>query len=329
MKSALSLCLLLGGASAILAQTPAPPPAGTISGGVKHLEFEVASIKPAANPMSTSNGGATFVMVRGGMRVNGNRMEYTYASLRDLVKTAYNMKDFQVVTPEWMTATRYDVTATLPAGTTKDDVPEMLQSLLAERFKLTVHREQKDHDIYAMVAGKGGPKLTPTDPDNNKPLIVTPEGSQQLSDATQKKISEELKATAAASGRSAAGGTAFVMTGSGGTSKMQMRNQTLAKFADSISRFTDRPVFDKTGIEGSYDFILEVSQADMMRGVGGMGLAMGRSLSGGSSDPGGQADDPGGSIAVSLQKYGLKLEKKKAPVDVVTVDHCEKTPTEN
>ena len=105
---------------------------------------------------------------------------------------------------------------------------------------------------------------------------------------------------------------------------------TLANVADAISRFTERPVIDMTGIEGRYDFDL-VFSPETMRGMRVMaGGAMPPAAGGGDHTPGADAPpEPSGSIFDSVQRYGLKLEPRKAPMDVIVVDHIEKTPTEN
>src|SRR5690242_6099711 len=115
---------VLAASSAMWAQTTAGPPA-----------FEVASVKPSEMPV-------------GQMRISMARsnepggIHYTMMSLRDLVRVAYDVKDYQISGPEWMITARFDVTATYPPEIPKDQVPLMMQSLLAERFGLVVHREK-------------------------------------------------------------------------------------------------------------------------------------------------------------------------------------------
>ena len=64
--------------------------------------------------------------------------------------------------------------AKLPEGANKDQVPEMMQALLADRFKLTIHRDTKDHAIYALIVAKGGPKLKESPPDVEVPEDAPP-----------------------------------------------------------------------------------------------------------------------------------------------------------
>src|SRR3954471_18385672 len=134
MRSIVTTLILFGG-SAACAQT-----------------FEVASIKPAA-PQAEGR-----IMVR--MGGDPGRIDYANVSLRDLVRQAYGVKDYQVVAPDWTNSARFDVQAKLPPDTPQDEKNLMMQALLAERFGLKVHKESKDVPIYSLVVGKNGPKLT-------------------------------------------------------------------------------------------------------------------------------------------------------------------------
>ena len=181
--------------------------------------FEVASIKPS-KPMTMGK-----VFIR--MDADASMLRYSNVTLKDCIRTAYDVKDFQVQGPDWLGSERFDIVAKLPAGSSKDQIPEMLQSLLAERFKLHLHRERKEHAIYALVVGKNGAKLTPAEVQTPKPN----ESPKPPGDAMMMRMSPEgahLKAPSA----------------------------TLSRLAEMISRFTERPVIDDTGIKGQYDFDL-------------------------------------------------------------------------
>src|SRR5580693_752688 len=145
--------LLVAGAA--FGQTPAPT-----------LEFEVASIKPAGtlDPAKMMSG-----EMHVGFKVEGARVDIGFLSLSDLIGIAYKVKSYQISGPDWMAAQRFDIMAKLPEGATKEQAPEMLQALLAERFKLTIHRSSKENQIYALVVGKNGPKLKESPPDEPAP----------------------------------------------------------------------------------------------------------------------------------------------------------------
>ena len=155
-----TICLTLAlTASAALAQAPAPAAAAAVP---SRLEFEVASIRPA-EPINPAKFAAGKLHV--GLTVDGAVADIGFLSLAELIPMAYRVKSYQVSGPGWMPQQRFDIKAKMPEGATREQVPEMLQALLAERFKLTIHRETKEHSIYALVVGKKGPKLKESAPD--------------------------------------------------------------------------------------------------------------------------------------------------------------------
>src|ERR1043166_1353481 len=110
------------------------------------LEFEVASIKPS--DMSNQNS------VRVGLHIDGAMVRCSYFSIKDYIGIAYRVKEYQISGPEWMASERFEINAKLPAGATQAQVPDMLQSLLADRFQLKFHRDSKEFPVYAIVVGK-------------------------------------------------------------------------------------------------------------------------------------------------------------------------------
>src|SRR5271157_134132 len=118
--------------------------------------FEVASVKPAA-PLT---GNMIRVMMRGGPGTpDPGQITYNNVTLKDVLTNAYGVKRFQISGPGWLDSERFDIVAKLPRGATKAEFMVMLQNLLAERFKLTLHREKKDLPMYALVVAKNGPKM--------------------------------------------------------------------------------------------------------------------------------------------------------------------------
>ncbi len=113
---------------------------------------------------------------------------------------------------------------------------------------------------------------------------------------------------------------------------LEMEKITMAKLAEALSRFVDRPVVDKTELKGNYQVALDLTMADLMSAARSAGMAMpgAAPVSGDAGKlPSDAASDPSGSIFKSVAQLGLKLEPRKAPVDRIVVDHIEKTPTEN
>ena len=155
VRRAASAGLLLWVAAAFGQATPPKP------------SFEVAAIKPAL-PMAEARRAG----IPPGIAVDRSRAAYGGLSLLILVVQAYRLRGYQVTAPDWMSTARFDIVAKLPEGSSPDQAPEMLQSLLEERFKLTYHRETKEFAVYALIAGKDGPRLTPR-PADYDPSVKT------------------------------------------------------------------------------------------------------------------------------------------------------------
>jgi uncharacterized protein (TIGR03435 family) len=308
------------------AQTPAPPP----------LTFEVASVKPAPalDPMAIQSG-----KMRIGMKIDGAIVDIASFSLKDLIRTAYEVKEYQITGPEWLgtglSAQRFNIQATMPEGATKEQVPQMLQALLVDRFKLAIHRENKDHSVYALVVAKSGLKLKPSDPepapaaapDPTEPPPEPKKGEIVLGQGdSQVKISGSMDGK---KGVTMKGGPMGQMHMAMVDGKMHMEadKMDMATLAEFATRFVDRPVVDMTELKGTYKVSLELSMEDLknIAKAAGMGGMMG-----GDGKPSAEASEPGGaSIFTSVQQMGLKLEARKAPLPVIVVDHIEKAPTEN
>jgi uncharacterized protein (TIGR03435 family) len=140
-------------AALTLAQTP---------GSEKRAEFEVASVKPTA-----TQGSFTFDFPPGG-RFSGRNL-----TVQNLLRIAYGLQDYQISGgPGWIDSAGFDIQARAAASTsepTREQVREMIQALLADRFHLVVHRETRQLPIYALVVGKGGPRLQAADTDVGPP----------------------------------------------------------------------------------------------------------------------------------------------------------------
>lgn len=283
--------------SAVLGQQ-----AGTIA-------FEVASIKPA-EPMPMGK-------MRIGMNVDGGMLRYSNVSLKECIRSAYRVKDFQVQGPDWLESARFDIVAKLPDGSTQDQVPEMLQNLLAERFKLALHRDSKEHAIYALVAAKGGPKLKPAE---------IPAGNWSRPDEAPERGAKMGHSEGPGGGRLRGGAIAMRMDPAG--MHLRAASMTLANLAEAISRFCERPVVDMTGVQGQYDFDLAFSP-ETVRGMPGGRMMMAPPPGGGESQHSDAPSEPAASIFDAVQSYGLKLEPRKAPLEMLVIDRIEKTPTAN
>jgi uncharacterized protein (TIGR03435 family) len=277
------------------------------------IAFEVATIKPVG-PLDP--GVMAAGKIRMGMKVDHARVEIGSFSLADMIRVAYRLKPYQVLGPDWIRVARFDVQATLPEGASPDQAPEMLQTLLADRFKLTIHRENKEQSVYAIVTAKGGPKLKESAPGTDP---APPPGSRQVN-VTGDPNGTGMVVTGGPNG------AMRVTMGSDGIMHLESHKMTMEGLADSLARFMDRPVVDLTGIKGNYEIAIDLSMDDLKNMASKAGIAM----PGPVKPPAEGASEPSStSIFTSVQNLGLKLESRKAPVTLVVVDHAEKTPTEN
>lgn len=85
---------------------------------------------------------------------------YSALSLKLYLQMAYSLKNYQISAPDWMTSERWDITAKLPDGSDRKQIPEMLQALLRDRFRIKMHREPKELPVYGLIIGKGGLRLS-------------------------------------------------------------------------------------------------------------------------------------------------------------------------
>jgi uncharacterized protein (TIGR03435 family) len=318
-------CALLAFTSCVaFAQTPGATPA-----------FEVATIKPAAPPeTSMGRGGGMIMGLRMGSRggpgtSDPGQIAYSGMSMKILLVNAYGVKNYQVSGPSWMDMERFDIVAKVPKGASKDDVKLMMQNLLAERFKLTLHREKKDLPMYALVVGKNGPKLKESPPDDPNAKVDEAAARQKEKQA----MDNAMRTTVRDGGMPLpppGGGPGTRMMMMPGRMRMMATKQTMAQFAESLGNQMDRPVVDQTGLTKNYDFTLEFAPEGMVgRGMPGMPPPPPPS-----SGDGGVSAEPESQAAPSLftalqEQLGLKLEQKKGAVDLLVVDRLEKTPTEN
>jgi len=222
--------------------------------------FEVASVRVN----SSGNGHHSVERDTG-------RITMTNVDLKSAIALAYGVTESQVSGPGWLDSERYDVIAKAPEGAKEDEQPAMLQTLLADRFKLRAHRETRETSVYAIVVAKNGPKFQPVEGGAND------------------------------------GG---VSSSAGHMTAHKIPMARLATFLGSARAQLDRPVVDMTGLQGVFDLNL-VWEPDRPE----------RAKNDGESGP---------SLFTALQEQlGLKLESRKAPVEILVVDAVEKTPTEN
>src|SRR3954463_203404 len=290
------------------AQNAAVPPAATVS---PNAAFEVASVKPSnpnpdpANPLS---------MIPLMLPQPGGRFTATNTPLRMLIMAAYELKqEAQLVagTPDLLAA-KYDITArTAGAAAIGKELPQLLRSLLADRFKLKTHTESRELPMYDLVLarndGRLGPELKPSTSDCSKADEIAAEQGAALAKGDVASFVGKPRACSVST------------DASGGPLNLMMRGdgQEMKQMGEILSQFTGRTVRDKTGLTGRYDFAMKL---DLQ-----MVLAMAQKM--GANIPAAAANIPqsdGSSLTTALnEQLGLKLESTRAPVDVVVVDSVE------
>jgi uncharacterized protein (TIGR03435 family) len=221
--------------------------------------FDVASVRPAG---PGAHGGGIEV-------TPGGRFSATGVSLRALLKFGYSVRDFQITQPPaWFDSQRYDVLAKAETEVPEDRMKLMVQSLLADRFQLKLHRESKEMQTYVLTVLKTGVKIQP---------VQTGE-----------------------TGRVSRKGLGFI---AGTKASMAQLAEALSDVALNGRYILDRPVLDRTGLSGVYDFMLTWTP----------------------DSSGSTSDLSGPSLFTAVQEQlGLKLEIQKAQVEILVIDHVEK-----
>jgi uncharacterized protein (TIGR03435 family) len=229
-------------------------------------EFEVASVKPA-----------TSREVGGVYTYPGGRVAFRGCTLQYLMEQAFNVQAFQVSGgPAWMQDERYDIDAKPPASSKSsqsmppyakappnEEQRQMLQALLAARFELKYRRETREGPVYLLVKGNKASKLADSKDKDAYPWAGGIRGGMIVGD-----------------------GLAGI-------------NESMEDLARRLSRYMGRPVLDRTGLSGSFDFRSEYFSDDARPDVITMILAC-------------------------VQDIGLKLESSKGPVEAIVIEHAGK-----
>lgn len=262
----------------------------------------MASVKPTVSQPNA------FAFRGGPGSKDPGRLDYQNVTLKAVLQRAYDVEADQIAGPGWLDTARYDIQATMPPSTTKEQFMGMLQSLVSERFHLAFHREKKDFEVYELQVAKGGPKLKKSVPNADAPPPAAVTGRGGPTDRNGFPLPPAHQTA-----QRATNGLAQ-MTGN------QITMMTFAQFLKFPVGFmggtpangvlgTAR-VVNKTGLEGEYDLNLQYQW------------------------PGGGAADDTPASAPTLftalqQQLGLRLERTKQQFDVLVIDRADKTPVEN
>lgn len=234
------------------------------------------------------------------MKLSGGRLQFRSEPLMGLLMMAYEVEKYQIAGPEWMATQCFDIDATVPQETEAEDLPEIVQAILADRFKLVVHRESKTQSVYALIAGKGGSKLKESGPNAGSLDAPLPKDRTAV---YVERTPDGLR----------------VLSVSNGRLRFDADKISLPQLALFLLNYVEAPVLDLTGLNGYYQVSFEVPPP---KG----GKILDPTLLGRSAEI---TDSAAISIFSSVDALGLKLEKRKLPIDHVIVDHLEKVPTEN
>jgi uncharacterized protein (TIGR03435 family) len=239
----------------VMAMAAAAQPAATPA-------FDVASIRegqPGRETVETVPGSVTMRNAR----------------LTACIRWAYNVMEYQISGPAWLNDVWFDIAAKSDAPVKEAELRVMMQSLLADRFKLTLHRQTKEISALILTVAKGGHKLTPVE-SNEAPNFKTGK---------------------------------LTLTGQGAT---------ISQLIQFLSREIRNPIVDQTGLNGRYDYTLDINSyvtEEILKSAG---------------PNGGPPPDAPSIIAQAMQaQLGLRLDQKKAPVEMLIIDHIERAPTGN
>jgi uncharacterized protein (TIGR03435 family) len=253
-------------------------------------QFEVASIKVAPAP----DGRGYTVTSRGGPGTQDPALFTCHNwSMISLIERAFDLGANELSGPEWMGSVRFDMSAKIPEGATKEQFRQMLQGFLADRFKLTFHHEKKEVPAYSLVVMKSGAKVkesVPTPPPDDADQPARKLGPMKRDEAGYPILPPGRDST---------------MAMMRGFANQRFGDATMAHLAENLAFQLHKPVIDATDLKGKYDFTLHWVTDEM-------------------------AEDTGPNLFRAIQEQlGLKLESRKTMIDVLIVDHVEKTPTEN
>jgi uncharacterized protein (TIGR03435 family) len=237
--------------------------------------FEVATIKrPPRTSAGAINAGVT-------TRIDNAQAELRNMTLALIIGMAYRLPPNQVKAPGWLQNDHWDIVGKLPRGSSSKQVPEMLQRLLAERFKMATHFEEEERPAYELVLGKGPLRVTPnrgSNPDQHGCRGNPHHICQRMSMA---ELATLLTTTSLLNSMGGPGMTPWAL---------------------------DRPVFDRTGLAGSYDFVMDYGHVMP------------------SDDHASPIDI---SIADAVKDLGLALKPTTQKFQVLVVDEIQRDPTEN
>jgi uncharacterized protein (TIGR03435 family) len=298
----------------VLCATLAIVAAGTVRAqNDQPLTFDVASVRLTPPQTRVSH------------RITDTRVDLIAITLRQLLWMAFNIDPLccrgHLSEPGWTGSVVVNVQASIPAGVSRQRVPEMMKALLIQRFGLRTHVEPRPTDGYELVVGDGGIKMKAVEPANEidkvfpaDPSVRSPrELSEEMLDGRRRLITipfgnRIVTETSTYERRFTARGT----------QQIDAARMTMAELRSVLVMSTARPVIDGTKLTGAYTFSIELP----VEAFASVGAAV-RGADGTPREP------TGVSAPKAVEQLGLELVPRRFPMDTIVVDHIERVPTEN
>lgn len=279
--------------------------------------FEVASVRLVERPTPSRQ------------MITDSRVDLVSFPIREIILMAYGVERYRLVVPDWVLQAGIwvEIHATFPAGATSNQLPEMLRSLLTERFGMVAHTESRAIDAYELTVARGGMKLREVEAfDDRKTPYPTLKGGPDSPYDTMGGPEGQTRGIMSPTGgfRVITADTNYErMPTRYGTTKYDATRVRMVQLIDMLSSSLGKPVVDRTGLIGLYQFQIELpdnpalaTQAQQLAGVAT------------TSTP--QVSDPAaGSAFKAVEGLGLTLEARRVLFEVVVVDRLEKNPTSN
>lgn len=267
-------------------------------------KFEVVSIRPSARQVGRQ--GNTRITGGPGTR-DPERFATENFSLYYLLSSAYDLKRYQIVTPQWTETVLFDISAKVPGGASRAQFRLMLQDMLAERFRLEAHWEEREIAAYDLIVKPSGVKWSRAHDDGN---------------GSKRAMWDGLSPAGESQGTGSPGPSRTVVSGN---YHLQLRSETMDQFSAQLTNELRLPVTNATGLNGIFDIGLTRArhettspQQDAVPDGAAVPIA---------PTPEGEAA-PGIFTAIPEQ-LGLKLIPRKAVMRVLVVDRMNHVPTDN
>jgi uncharacterized protein (TIGR03435 family) len=274
-----------------------------------NIEFEAASVK-----LSEGRGAGPGGMRGGPGTDSPGRINYSQVVLLQLLMKAWNVRESQIVGPQWLKefdrSRIYTVIATMPTGTTEEQFEMMLQDLIRKRFRVAGHREMQNVPGYDLVVAKGGSKLREAE---------LAGGGESLPSGIGK---DGFGVLPPGHGASVVSGVTAV--------RAKFQQYTMSEFVNGYLRLfmngDPGPIEDRTALSGRYDFTLQFArEAGASQTVSGV-----RNGPAGAPQKDSAAELLPGLLTALQDQLGLKLVRvKEVPLNMLVIDHIEKIPTDN